>query len=312
MSKGTPFPIDPVLTGIVIAFQNAELVADRVLPRQLPRLPKKEFKYWKFDFAQGITIQDTKVGRKSEPNTMEFEGAEIDDSVDDYGLDDVVPVDDINQAPANYDPRAFAAQSLINLVMLDREVRTANKVFSAANYASSNKVTLSGTDQWSDAGSDPIGDFEAAKDAMIMKPNAVVMGRATWSSLRRNAQILKAISYSGTDQGLATIQAVQDLLEIPEIIVGESWVNTAKPGQAATRARTWGKHALLFRKDNLATNTNGMPTFGFTAQYGERVSGSLPEPKTGLRGSERVRAGESVKEVICAPELGYFIQNAVA
>ena len=32
----------------------------------------------------------------------------------------------------------------------------------------------------------------------------------------------------------------------------------------------------------------------------------------GLRGSERVRVGESLKEVISAPALGYYFQNAVA
>jgi len=54
------------------------------------------------------------------------------------------------------------------------------------------------------------------------------------------------------------------------------------------------------------------PTWGFTGQWGTRVAGSLPEPKSGLRGSERARVGESVKEVISAPALGYFFQNVVA
>ena len=38
----------------------------------------------------------------------------------------------------------------------------------------------------------------------------------------------------------------------------------------------------------------------------------MDEPKMGLRGSVRVRVGESVKEVIAAAASGYYFENAVA
>ncbi len=50
----------------------------------------------------------------------------------------------------------------------------------------------------------------------------------------------------------------------------------------------------------------------WTAAAVNRVAGSIDEPKIGLRGSVRVRSGESVAEVVAANELGYFFQNAVA
>ena len=34
-----PFPTDPRLTGIVIAYRNAELIADRILPRLEAGIP---------------------------------------------------------------------------------------------------------------------------------------------------------------------------------------------------------------------------------------------------------------------------------
>lgn len=312
MAKGLPFPIDPVLTGIVVNFQNAELIADRVLPRLAPRLGNKLFKWKLFSFDEQITIPDTRVGRKSEPKTVEFTGSEQNGSTEDYGLDDYVPNDDVNQAPAGYNPLAFAAQSLINLVLLDREVRVAAKVFAAGTYAATNKVLLAGVSQWSNAASDPIADIQSAKDAMVMDPNKLVLGRATWSALRRNPKILSAISVSGTDKGMARREAVADLFEVDEIIVGSSWVNSAKPGQAAVRARTWGKHAALIRQEPTATAMGETPTFGFTAEYGGRVASQIDAPKIGLRGSQQVRAGESVAEVVSAPELGYFFENAVA
>ncbi len=309
---GFPFPLNPVLTGIVVAFRNADLIADQVLPRLGPPLPRQVFQYMTFDFAQTITVPDTKVGRKGEPGTVEFNGTEVESSTKDYGLDDVIPIDDINNAPKGYDPKAFAAQNLMNLVLLDREVRVSGKVFSAGTYPTGNKTTLSGTSQWSDAASDPIGDITNAADSMIVRPNIAVMGRKTWAKLSMNPKIIASLSASGTDKGIANKRAVADLFELDDIIVGASWLNSAKPGQAPTRTRVWGNHCALLRREATASSMGQIPTFGWTAQYGTRVSGDIPEPKVGLRGAVRVRSGESVEEVISTPDLGYLFTNAVA
>ncbi|ODN71180.1 major capsid protein [Methylobrevis pamukkalensis] len=310
--SGFPFTPDPRLTGLVIAHRNAALIADRVLPRLGMPVPTRQFRYLKFDFSQGITIPDTKVGRKGTPNQVEFYATEVADQVEDYGLSDVIPNDDVTNAPTGYDPRDFAATKLIELVDLDREVRVANVVFDAATYPSGNKETLSGTSQWDDPDSTPIEDVQDAMDAMIMRPNKLVLGRPVWTRLRRHPKIIAAISTSGTESGVATLTAVADLLEIPEIVVGDAWVNTAKKGQTVTRTRAWGKHAaLLHVPASLSSTTDGTPAFGYTAVYGTRVSGETPA-KVGLRGGVEITSGESVAEVIASSELGHLFTNAVS
>lgn len=309
--SGTPFPIDPVLVGIVSAYRNTAMIADQVLPRLNPRLPREQFKWWKFDFGQMITIPDTKVGRKSEPNTVEFGADEVEDRTEDYGLDDVIPNKDMKNAPAGYDPRAFAAQRLMDLVELDREVRVVSKVFNAATYSADNQEELLTTDKWSHADSKPIVAVAEAANSMVMRPNHAVMGRDVWTALRTNPSVLRALTPSGAADGYANKRAVADLLELDDIYVGEGWVNIAKPGQAVERRRAWSSHCVLFHKAPLADSASPTPTFGWTAQFGERVSGSISEPKTGLYGAERVRSGESVKEVISAADLGYMFENAI-
>lgn len=119
------------------------------------------------------------------------------------------------------------------------------------------------------------------------------------------------ISFLGIHEirSMASKRAIADLLEFDDIVVGTSWLNSAKPGQAPQRIRLWGSHCALLRLDRLAGSDGKRATFGWTAQFGTPVSGSIPEPKMGLRGSQRVRAGESLKEVIAAPDLGYFFQD---
>jgi len=307
-----PFTIDPVLTGLVIAYQNGAYIADRVLPRLEPVLSRSEFKYSAYNFGEAVSLISTKVGRKGTPNEIEVTLTDTPSATEDFALDDVVPQDDIDQAPAAYDPVAAAAVRVRDQIMLDREQRAAGLVFNAATYGAANKVTLSGTSQWSDATSNPIKAIGDARDQMVMPPNILVLGQLAWTGLRRNPAIVSSISFSGTSNGMASIRAVADLLELDDIVVGTAWINSARRGQTASLGRVWGKHAALLRLDRNANAKGDVPTFGFTAQYGRPVAGTIPEPKVGLRGATRVRSGESVKEVICAADLGYFFQNAVA
>lgn len=305
-----PFPIQPELTAIAIAYRNKRLIADQVLPR-VP-VGKEEFKYLKHTLSEGFTLPDTKVGRRSKPNEVEFTATEVTDSTQDYGLDDPIPMADIKNAPPNYDPEGRSVEGITDLILLDREVRTAGLVFDANNYGASNKVTLSGTDQFSDfANSDPLGVLMDSLDSMIMRANIMVIGRAAFSSLARHPTIVKAVHGNAGDSGVARRQDIADLLELEEVLVGEALLNTAKKGQAVSMSRVWGKHISLMHQDKNADTRKGA-TFGFTAQFGGRVAGSTPDQNIGLRGGKRVRVGESVKELLTANDLGYFIQNAVA
>ncbi len=308
-----PFPVNPVLTGVALAYRNGRLIADEVSPRR--PVAGELFKYGKHSLGEKLTIPDTRVGRKSIPTEVEFSLTEVEASTEDHGLDDVVPNKDIDQAGQipGYSPLNTATENLTDLVALAREVRVAGLVFGAANYAVGNKLALAGGDRWDDyANSDPVDDHKAAMDSCVMRPNVAIYGRATWSKLSSHPKILAAVGKLNVGGGIATREEVARLFELDEIMVGESWVNIANPGQAVTRARVWGKHASLIVRDKLADFQNKRPTFTLTAQWGTRIAGSINEPKVGLRGSVRVRVGESVRELVIASDLGYLFENAVS
>lgn len=308
------FPITPQLTAIAIAYRNKTLIADNVLPRVL--VPTADFKYQKYALSEGFTVPDTKVGRRSAPNEVVFSATEATASVVDYGLDSPVPNSDLEAAEGTpYDPLGRATEQTSNLLMLDREVRTAALVFNAATYAAANQSTLAGTSQWSDfAVSNPLAAIMDALDTMVMRPNIAVLGRATWTKLRQHPRIVEAVRGTGAGlnaQGAVARREVADLLELEDIWVGEGFLNSAKKGQATVVSRVWGKHAAFIYRDNLADASNGT-TFGFTGQWGSRMAGSEYDKNIGLRGGQRVRVGESVKELVTANDLGYYFQNAVA
>lgn len=310
MSGFAPFPIQSELTAIAIAYSNPSMIADAILPRS--PVGTQVFKYLTYTKSDRFTIPNTVVGRTSKPNEIEFGASEVESSTRDHALDSPIPMADIENAPSNYDPRGHAVESIMKLIELDREKRVADLVFAAATYPTGNKTTLSGTDQWSDyTNSTPIDDIESALDTPIMRPNIMVLGRASFSKLRGHPDIAKIVHGNSGDKGLATRQQIADAFELEEVLVGDSWYNTAKPGQTASYSRLWGKHCALLHRDRTASTREGV-TFGLTAQWGDRVSGSNPDPNIGMRGGERVRAGESVKELIVASDVGYLYTNAVA
>lgn len=302
-----PFPIIPELTGIAIAYRNRAMIADQVLPRVTP-VTKEEFLYFVYDLAQGFTVPDTKVGRRGKVNQVEFNAKEKTGQTVDYGLEDSIPVSDMANAPTGIDPRANAVEYIMNLLGLDREVRVAGMVFNAATYPIGNKLTLSGSSQFSDDASDPIGVISDALDACVVRPNTMVIGRPAFSVLARHPQIVSACLRNPGQAGIARRQDIADLFELEEVLVGEAYVNNARKGQAAVLSRCWGKHISLIYRNRQAAPQRDV-TFGMTVPFGQPVAGAWETKEIGLRGGTKVRAGESLAEVITCSDAAYFLQN---
>lgn len=305
---------DPQLVAISLAYVNTKLIADKIFPRK--PVGKEEFKYYAYPQGQFLTLQRSKAGRKGKLNKVTFESNKVTGSVEHFGLSADIPASDVNNAAEGQDPVNISTEGLRNLVLLDREVRAAELAFDAAQYAASNKVQLAGNDQWSDyTNSTPIADIEAGLEVPMIRPNKMTIGQAAWSILRQHPDIVKATQKNSGDTGLASKEAVAELFELDEVIVGQGWVNIAKPGQAVNRARVWGKHCLLFSDDPTAMPTLGMGmTFGFTAQMGGPIAATniIKRGDMGLDGGTEVINGEKVIEKITANDLGYFIEDCVA
>lgn len=58
-----PFPVNPTLTGIALAYTNAEMIADRVLPYATP-VATEVFNYLRYGEGEAMTVPDTAIGRR--------------------------------------------------------------------------------------------------------------------------------------------------------------------------------------------------------------------------------------------------------
>ena len=314
-----PFVVDPVLTAIAIGYENPDeaYIADEVMPRYT--VPQEKYSWTEYDLGEAFDVPDNRVGRTGQVNRVELGGTQNSGQVQDYGLDIPVPHSDIKVAAAAraagqsaHDPEAHAVKRIKTYNMNAREIRVAAVVHNTATYAADKRVALVGTAQWSDyASSNPIDDFEAALEGtLVHRPNTIAMGRPVFSVLRRHPHIVNAVKGNLTDKGMVTKAQLEELFEVPRIVIGEAWKNSAKPGQPTSLARVWGKNVAF-----LYVNREASPddlTFGITAQFGDRVAGRIEDEDVGLEGGVRIREGERVEERVLAKDVGYFIQNAVA
>lgn len=304
------YPIDPHLTAIAIAYRNAAYIADQVLPRV--RVGKQKFTFLQYASDQYFNIPDTLVGRRSKPNEVNLEATEVTDSTFDYALDGGVPKADEENADERYDPLGSEVEFIQELIALDREARAAGLVFTNGNYNAGLRQTLSGTSQFSDyANSTPIKKINEALDLPLVRPNQMVFGQEGWTSFRAHPEIVEAVLGTGAKKGNVTRQAVAELFEVDEVVVGASRSNSAKRGQTPTLTRLWGKHLALIHKAPVP-EAKGALQFGATFQWGDRFAAQWEDKNMGMRGGTACRTGESVKERIVANDAGYFFNNAFA
>lgn len=318
-----PFVTSAVMTAIAIGYRNEAqtLIADQVMPR-IP-VPSEEYKWTEYPLAEMFTVPNTLVGRRGRVERVEFTGTERSGRTRDYGLEDGIPISDINAAATmrarglgTFDPENRAAEGLTNLILLDREVRVASKVQDPANYAPARRLALSGSDRFSDPASDIIGTLKGAfQSTLIYRPNTMSMGRDVWTGISSHPQLVNAIRGNVTSKGIITPDEFVHLFAgegLKKLLVGESFVNTARPGQTAALSRVWGKSIQLNFVDPNVRPEQGGVTWGFTAQLGDKIAGSWEDRNVGLEGGKIVRVGEKVEEQIVAKDVGFIIQNAVS
>ncbi len=316
MTETAPFPVDSHLQGLSIAYRNPaqNFIADKLMPRT--QVATKSFKYLTFDSAQHFSLPDTKVGRKSEPTIVEYSGAEKSATVLDYGLEDIIPIDDIEQAKAaqhDYDPKARAVEFLTDLIMLDRERRVAKIIQDPSNFEQANvtNVASNSNAKWTHSSQNPRDILLTALDLPILRPNIMVIGREAWTKIRQHPKLVASAARTANSEGAISKSQLADMLEIKQVLVGDSIYNSANRGQELDAAYTWGKNVALLHINEAAGAHNGI-TWGYSAEYGKRSAGIIPDPNKGARGAIVVRVIESCCELVAAKNLGVLFRAVIS
>ena len=175
------------------------------------------------------------------------------------------------------------------------------------NYATENKIALSGTSQFTNDASDPLKIVNAGKDAVCGKigkdPNTLVMGQEVWQALKQNTSLKNLIASSSNK--IITLDLLKEFFEIENIVVGRSIYADANNNFA----RVWGNNIILAYVPKLTSRTEYDPSFGYTVRKKDALQ--IDEYQKEGNKVKYIRATDIYTPFLVGAEAGYLISNAV-
>lgn len=301
--------IDPILTAVARGYRSPKAaIADILFPivgvgargGRILAFGADDFKLISTARAPGANTKRIQFGYSSENYSLV-----------DHRLEGSVPVELMQEAEAvpGIDLASTAVRRVQNIMALEREHKAATLARDAAKYAASNKTTLSGTSQWSNTASDPFTDINDAREAIRSqtgeKPNVLTLGPKVLTSLRSHPKILDRLS-TASDRPPATIQQLQALFELQQIVEGEAVYHDGTQFQDV-----WGKDAILAFTTPASMQEMGSPNFGYTYQledypvveegYLDRNTNTWYYP-----------TADAVQPVFTGPSAGFLFKDAAA
>lgn len=243
---GTELYYDQVLTNVSVAYQNGELIADKIMP--VVTVKKESGYYYEYDRSNQAVESDvrapgTRANRVDWGLTRTPYGPLVE-----HSLEAEVTKEDYEQADTIIDALSDATETVKDNLLQIRENKLATYMATSGNFT--NKTTLSGNSQFNDyANSDPIGVVETAKETVResigISPNAMWMGKKVYDKLVHHPDLLERFKYS--ERGVLTMEHLKALFGVDQIWIGDRRKMTSAEGQAFTGSDIWGKHLWVGR-----------------------------------------------------------------
>jgi hypothetical protein len=302
--------VDPILSTVAQGYQNADFIGMNLFPAvPVEQRGGKIITFGKEDFLLYATGRSPGAGTKR--ISYGYSGSAY--ALESHSLEGIVPFELMQDAKAvpGIDLGRGAVIKVQNTIGLRLEYAQAVLATTAGNYAASNKVTLSGTSQWSDLTSgvsDPVNDIETAKEAVRQKigkrANTVVMGAAVFTKLRQHPKIIERIKYTGRDS--ATPELLASLFGVKRVLVGDA----VYADSSGNFVDVWGKFVVVAYTDIASVAEQGTPSYGYTYRLGGYPLVEVPYEDRNAK-SWIYPVTDEVSPVIAGALGGYLISAAV-
>ncbi|MBF0182788.1 MAG: major capsid protein [Magnetococcales bacterium] len=260
MSSSQVRVVDPVLTEVAQGFRHEEHVGALLFPRvpvqtsggQVLEFGKESFKLYQARRAPGSATKRVQFGYLGKSFAL------VQDA-----LEGQVPREYLRDAARvpGIDLGQRAIMGTLRALSLTLEYDQAKLATTAGNYDSNHKVTLSGNNKWSDAGSDPAGDIDDGKEAIRSSvgiyPNTLLLSAQVFNALKEHPKVVDRFKYTSRDS--VTPEMLAALWDLQTVAVGKA----VAFDDAGNDIDIWGNNAILAY---VPQQTAGMeePSFGYT------------------------------------------------
>ena len=238
---------NPILTKLAVGYKDEEFIARKVAPLVSSLTESGTL----FTFGkEGFYIYDTERALRANAKKIDFAISKATYRCEEHALESSLDYKEIEAA------KRYGAAEVLRLEKravqltqkaLERELEkaVADIVLSDSYYASGNKTTLTGSDKWSDASSDPVGQIitgiKAARADMGVEPNSMVLGYDAYWELANHAQIKAMVSDSKDKAIVLNAGDLASLLRLENVFVGKAVYST----DAGVFTNIWTDSAAL-------------------------------------------------------------------
>jgi hypothetical protein len=252
--------IDPILTTVVQGYKNPEFVGGALFPRvpvpvsggQILEFGKESFLAYNTRRAPGGGTKRISFGYLGKPYAVE-----------NHALEAPVPREHLRDAGKI--PGINLGTRAVNLVMraegLGLEIQQAALATDASQYGANNKITLSGTDKFSDDTSKIFATFDDAKEAVRsscgMYPNVAAFGPKAFKATKRHAAVVDRFKYTSKES--ITPEMLAGVLELGRVVVGQA----VKASDAGAMSDVWGNYIVLAYVPPAPSQAEE-PSYGYT------------------------------------------------
>jgi len=298
--------VDPVLTNLARGYSNAAFAGTVLFP--VVNVNKEAGKIPLFG-KEAFTIYNTERALRAKSNKIPVETR----TYFDYMLtehDAAYPLDYREIAEDIFNARQYGAYQSLQVIMNKHERVCAEMAINVTSYQPGNKITLTGTAQFTSAGSDPIGVIRTAVEAIRQKiakrPNTMVIGAASFKALQDHTSILERIKYSM--KGVVTVDLLKSIFDIPNIVVADSMYL-----EGGVLKDNWGDNIIIAYVPSPQPGGERSiyePSFGYTLR-----KAGYPQVDTYLEEGgkiENIRSTDNFTARILGQDAGYLINDTNA
>jgi len=309
---------DALMQNLSVAFADDDFIGDRIMP-DLSTNGQYSGVYWEYSRENRTEYPDDTVANgRVQPNEISELRIKRNYLLQPRSFISSLEADVINNQSAPLDEMVDLGNSCLYGLKFKKEMRIASVVLNAANYATNNKITLSGTSQFTDPASTPIQVFDDGKNALVRGQGAVklvaYMGIRVLRALRAHPQLLSTLlSTSSTiaSNGLVSKETVAAMLGVDEILIGTMRKNTGTQSAANYSTRIWDETKVWIGYVAKSPSLRSA-SFGYSFVKGPTESDLFWKPEEGAFGIFQARASCADEQRIVSADSGYLITGAVA
>ena len=294
--------INAYLSKIARGYSNSAFIAENLFPVIDSELEKVDI----FEFnKEAFQVYDTERSIRANSNVISPKGfTKKTTTLTEHDL--AYPIDYREEEESKVVKLQLHATNVVTEgLKLKHEKQCADLVQNVDNFDTGNKIILSGTDKFSEEGSDPEGVVDDAKNAIVSKiaqePNTMIMGYEAFKNLKKNKSLKDLIS--ANDKKIITLNMMKEIFDIENIFVGKSvFVN-----EKNEFVKVWGNNIVLAYVPPLNSRTEYDPSFAYTV----RKKDSLKIDEYTKEGNKVkfIRATDIYTPFLVGPDAGYLIKN---